>query len=987
MQKQTISLYVNGSPYQVEIGLKTTLLEVLRDDVSTEVGRHLTGTKNGCGQGHCGACTVIVDGKAVRSCIFKASRADGARVETIEGLAQDGELHPLQEAFIEHGAVQCGFCTPGMIMAAKALLDANPHPSDQEIKDALKRNLCRCTGYTRIIQAVQGAAEGTPPQLPATKSPLVAVGCPVPRPDARAKVTGQATYAADLYFEGMLHATVLRSQYPHARILRVDTSGAKALPGVVAVLTADEVPGAKNHGIVCPDWPVLAYDKVRYVGDAIAIVAAETEDVAEQALGLIEVEYEPLPVVTSPQQALAHDAPLVHDGGNLLKHIQVRKGDAEKGFAEADVVVEREYRTPSLDHAFLEPEAGVATIDEEGKITVHVGSQIPFADRRQIAASLAIPEERVRVKATQVGGAFGGKEDISVQIHAALLAQATGRPVKLVFTRQESLIVHPKRHATTIRLKTGAASDGTLTAVQAEIYGDAGAYASLSEHVMTRAATHATGPYDVPNVEIDCYAAYTNNVPAGAFRGFGVPQSAFAVESQMDILAEELGLSAFEIRRKNALRIGDATATGQVLRESVGLLETIARVEEEVEKAQNSKFKAQTPKSNIQYPISNIRRSWGVACAYKNVGLGGGAPDRAGAQVELTDGGRAIVRAGAAEVGQGLVGVLALLAAEELGLPYDLVEVLVADTDQTLDGGATTASRQSFITGNAVRLAARKVREVLAQAASEELDAPPDSLVFEDGRIRAFRYKVASSPCLVQHKTGRGRPSVANGPSVTNGPSVANGPSVVNGETFLGEKSISLAEAVAFAKGEGREVRASVVYEAPTTVPLGEVGDMHFAYGYATQAALVEVDANTGQVEVLKVIAAHDVGRALNPLAVAGQIEGGVVMGLGMALQEEFVMEEGVPKSTSLAKYKIPSIERTPEIVPIIVEDRASEGPYGAKGIGEIPLIPTAPAIVNAIYNATGVRLYSLPATPKRVLDALEHGCARFTDSASGQVT
>jgi len=952
VQKQIISLYVNGSPHQVEIGPKTTLLEVLRDDVPTGVGLHLTGTKNGCGQGHCGACTVIVDGRAVRSCIYKASRADGAHVETIEGLAEDGELHPLQEAFIEHGAVQCGFCSPGMIMAAKALLDTNPHPTDEQIKDALKRNLCRCTGYTRIIQAIRGAVEGTPPQLPATESPLAAVGCPVPRPDARAKVTGQATFAADLYLEGMLHAKVMRSQYPHARLLRVDTSKAKALPGVAAVLTAEDVPGAKNHGLVIPDWPVLAYDKVRYVGDAIALVAAETEEIAEQALELIQVDYEPLPVVISPQEALAPDAPLVHDGGNLLKHIRVRKGDAEKGFAEADVIVEREYRTPSLDHAFLEPEAGVATIDEEGhvlspqslgpvlvalgplaqgqrvqdkclrtkglskgKITVHVGSQIPFADRRQIADSLAIPEEKVRVKATQVGGAFGGKEDISVQIHVALLAQATGRPVKLVFTRQESMIVHPKRHATTIRLRTAATSDGQLTAVRAEIYGDAGAYASLSEHVMTRTATHAAGPYDVPNVEIDCYAAYTNNVPAGAFRGFGVPQSAFAVESQMDILAEELGLSPFELRRKNALRVESTTATGQVLRESVGLLETIGRVEEEIR--------------NTQYPISDIQSGWGIACAYKNVGLGGGAADCAGAEVELTDdegqlGWHAIVRAGAAEVGQGLVGVLALVAAEELGLPYDQVEVLVADTDQTLDGGATTASRQSFITGNAVRLAAQRVREALAQAASEELDAPPDSLAFKDGRIHA------------------------------------------------GERSISLAQAVALAKEEGREVRASVVYEAPKTVPLGEVGDMHFAFGYATQAALVEVDINTGHVKVLKVIAAHDLGRALNPLAVAGQIEGGVVMGLGIALQEEFVTEEGVPTSTSLARYKIPSIERTPEIVPIIVEDKASEGPYGAKGIGEIPSIPTAPAIINAIYNATGIRIYSLPATPKRILAALE---------------
>jgi xanthine dehydrogenase molybdenum-binding subunit len=359
-------------------------------------------------------------------------------------------------------------------------------------------------------------------------------------------------------------------------------------------------------------------------------------------------------------------------------------------------------------------------------------------------------------------------------------------------------------------------------------------------------------------------------------------------------------------------------------------LETINRVEEEIEKRETSNVKCETSKiGNRQSKIENRRRGWGVACAYKNVGLGGGAPDCAGAEVELTDDGgqlrwHAIVRAGAAEVGQGLVGVLAQVAAEELGLPYDLIEVVVADTEKTLDGGATTASRQSFVTGNAVRLAAQRVREAVAQAASEELGAPPDRLVFKDGHIHA------------------------------------------------GEKSISLVEAIALAKEEGREVRASVVYQPPKTVPLGEVGDMHFAFGYATQAALVEVDINTGQVEVLKVIAAHDVGRALNPLGVAGQIEGGVVMGIGIALQEEFVMAGGIPKTTSLAKYRIPSIERTPEIEPIVVEAKASDGPYGAKGIGEIPSIPTAPAIINAIYNATGVRLYSLPATPKKILAAIE---------------
>lgn len=910
--RHTISFHVNGDLRQVEVGPKTTLLQVLRDEL------RLTGTKNGCGQGHCGACTVIVDGKAVRSCVYLAHRANGKRVETIEGLARDGELHPLQKAFIEHGAIQCGFCTPGMIMAAKALLDAKPQPTREDIYQALESNLCRCTGYVKIIEAIQ-VASGQKPEMGEAPRPRAfqAVGHPLPRPDARAKATGEAVFAADLYFEGMLHGKVLRSRYPHARVLRVDTSRARALPGVVAVLTAADVPGAKNHGLLRNDWPVLAYDKVRYMGDAIALVAAETEETAEAALKLIEVDYEPLPVVASAEAALAADAPLIHEGGNVLKHLAFHRGDVEAAFAQADIVIENEYRTPTGDHCFLEPEASVATVDDQGNVTVYTGSQIPFEDQRQIAASLALPLEKVRVVQTQVGGAFGGKEDIHTQIHAALLAQATGRPVKLVFTRQESMIVHPKRHATVIRLKTGATKEGKLLAVQAHIIGDTGAYASLGEAVMTRTATHVSGPYAVPNFKVDCYAVYTNNPPAGAYRGFGVPQATFAVETQMDILAEKLGMSPFELRRINALKVGDTTATGQTLRESVGLLECIERVEKEVKATEEAERKSQ---------IANrkSRRGWGLACAFKNVGLGGGLADSAGAAVDLLDDGRAIVRAGAAEVGQGLVGVLAQTVVEELGVDYHKVAVILGDTGQCLDGGATTASRQSFVTGNAVRYAARQVRQALADVAAEELDAAPDTLVFREERIS--------------------RPD---------------------------RRSISLTKTIQLARREGRSLKASYVYTPPGTVPLGQEGDKHFAYGYAAQAAQVEVDVTTGEVKVLRVIAAHDVGRAINPMAVAGQLEGGVMMGLGYALTEEFKVEEGRVLSDSFAKYKVPRIHQLPEIVPIIVEHETADGPYGAKGVGEITSIPTTAAITNAIYAACGVRVFSLPATPDKILAAL----------------
>ncbi len=908
MGKRKVTLQINGEGYQVEIGPKTTLLDVLREHL------HLTGTKKGCGHNACGACKVIVDGKAVNSCVYPAKKAVGKKIETIEGLAKEG-LHPLQEAFMRRGALQCGFCTPGMIMAAKALLDNHPHPSREEIVEALAGNLCRCTGYVKIIEAVEevaGRASYRPPLV--EREPLKVVGHPLPRPDAEEKVTGRAIFAADLYFPDMLYAKALRSPYPHARLLRVDTSRAKALPGAATALTADDIPGAKVHGVSRPDWPVLCFDKVRYVGDAVAIVAAENEEIAEEAVKLIAVEYESLPIVSSPEEALKPDGPLIHEGGNLLKHIQVRKGNVEESFAASHIIVENEYSTPSGDHCFLEPEAGVATIDEEGKVTVYVGSQIPFADRRQIAASLAIPEEKVRVIQTRVGGAFGGKEDISVQIHLALLAQATGRPVKMVWSREESMMAHPKRHQTTIWMKTGASAEGRLLAVEARILGDSGAYASLGEHVMTRTATHATGPYEVPHVKIDCYATYTNNPPAGAYRGFGVPQSNFAAESQMDILARRLGLSPLELRRRNALRKGSVTATGQVLRESVGLLRTIDRVAE----------------ATKDWPLwakegsENVRRGWGVACAYKNVGLGGGVADSAGATVEVLPSGRVQVRAGAAEVGQGLVNVLAHVVAEELGVAYEQVEVLVADTDLTLDGGPTTASRQSFVTGNAARLAARKVRSTMAQVAAQPLGGEPERLIFSGGRVEG--------------KKG----------------------------------SMAFDEVVALALAQGKSLSASHIYTPPPTVPLGEEGDAHFAYGFATQAAQLEIDITTRKVKVVKVVAAHDVGRAINPLAIEGQLEGGVLMGLGFALMEGFEVKEGRPQKTTLTKYKIPTVRELPEIIPMIVEDEASEGPYGAKGVGEITSIPTAAAIINAIYDAIGVRFTRLPVTPERILAALK---------------
>lgn len=915
--KTLITLIVNGTEYGVHIEPKTTLLHVLRDQLG------LTGTKNGCGQGRCGACTVIVNGEAVRSCTFLAWRADGARVETVEGLAQGGKLHPLQQAFINYGAVQCGFCTPGMLMAAKALLDRVPQPSRQDIYEALRTNLCRCTGYVKIIEAIEGAAQGQLNPAPEGERPRHPIGARVPRPDAMSKVTGAARYAADITFENMVYVKVLRSEHAHAKVTRLDVTRARAAPGVLAVCTAQDVPGAKRHGVVSQDWPVFVEDEVCYVGDALAMAVAETESQAEAALKLIEVDYEPLPVVDSAEAGVSPHAPLAHldsPNGNVLMHIHFERGDVDKAFSEAAVVIEREYRTPFSEHAFLEPEAAVARWDEQGTLVVYCGSQIPFADRRQIAASLALPEEKVRVIQTPVGGAFGGKEDISAQIHAALATYVTGRPAKLVFTRRESMRVHPKRHATVIRLKTAADREGRLLAVDAKLLGDTGAYASLGVPVMTRAATHVTGPYHVPNVRVDCTAVYTNNPPAGAFRGFGVTQAHFASEIQMDILAHELGLSPFEIRRRNGLRVGSSTCTGQVLREGVGLLETLDAVEEAVRRIQ-------AQEQGITLP-AGVRRGWGIASACKNVGLGNGIPDSAGAEVELDENGTVHVRAGAAEVGQGLITVLAQIAAQELGLWPDQVDVLLADTALTLEGGPTTASRQSFITGNAVRLACAKLREQLVSAMAEKWEISPEQIALQDGHVV--------------------------GPA--------------------GQR-VPLAEAGALARAEGRKLSVPYVYTPPATVPLGQPGDSHFGYGYATHAIQVEVAPN-GSVRVLRVIAAHDVGKAINRMALEGQIHGGIMMGIGYALTEEFVVENGRVVTDSFATYHIPHVEQTPEITPIVVEVPLSTGPYGAKGAGEITSIPVAPAIINAIYDATGVRYYTIPVKAERLAEDMKTACS-----------
>lgn len=578
MSKRQVSLTVNGERVTATVDADLTLLRFLRETL------RLTGTKEGCGQGECGACTVLVNGQAVNSCLIPVVAVDGCEVVTIEGLARNGELDPLQQAFIDEGAIQCGFCTPGAIMSAKALLLANPKPSEEEIREALSGNLCRCTGYQKMVRAVKVASGQVPPREIHPSSPNYSViGRKVRRRDAIDKATGRAAYADDISLPNMLYGRALRSAYPHALIKGIDCSAAERVPCVVAVLTAKDVPGLNRYGLVYLDQPVLADDKVRCLGDAVALVVAESERAAEEALGLIQVDYEELPGVFSAEEALKPGAPVVHEKGNLVQHTKVRKGDVAAGFAQSEVVVENTFRTQCVEHAYLEPECSVAALDHHGNLTVWTSTQYVFRDRRQIAPVLGLPVNKVRVVQMTTGGGFGGKDDITTEILAGLAALKTGRPVKVRFTREESMRATTKRHPMVIKARLGANREGKLLALEGEVYADTGAYVSLGVYVVKKAGLHLSGPYYIPNIKVDTYTVYTNNPPSGAMRGFGVVQAAFVHESLMDLLAEKLQMDPLEIRYKNALEPGLSTGTGHVLKHGVGIKAALEEVKRYLE--------------------------------------------------------------------------------------------------------------------------------------------------------------------------------------------------------------------------------------------------------------------------------------------------------------------------------------------------------------------------------------------------------------------
>jgi aldehyde oxidoreductase len=604
-----------------------------------------------------------------------------------------------------------------MIMAAKALLDSNPNPSPEEIKEALRFNLCRCTGYAAIIRAVELAAAmlrgevsaGVAAGEPAIRQDEAVVGSSPVKKDALPKVTGAPIYAADLTFEHLLYGKLLLSRYPSARIININRQQALSAPGVVRVLTAEDIPGRKSFGLLNPHQPVLAADVVRYAGEPLALVLAESEAQATSALSLVEVEYEPLPGLFSAEDGLKDDAPLVHPAGNLMHHVAVRKGDIEKAFAEAAVIVEGEYTTPMVEHAYLEPEAAVARLEDDGVVSVWTASQGSAVFREMIAASLDLPLEKVRVIYTPAGGAFGGKEEPTVQIHCALGAHADRQAGKNGLTRRESLIMSTKRHGTKMYYRHGATADGKITAMEARVIVDAGAYESLSKPVVFRTGIVTAGPYDIPNVNTDAYGVYTNHPPGGAFRGFGTTQVAFGAEMQIDKLALALKMDPFELRRINGLAPGKTTITGQVIKSDCGFQQALAKVEQSL----NEYLKA------LPRPSAGKKIGIGVAGAYKNVGLGAGKTDQAGARIEIDRSGTLLLKVGAADMGQGSDTTMAQIAAQETGLPYEDFVVISNDTAQTPDGGVTTASRQTYISGHAVLGAAREFNTVFQRCLLE----------------------------------------------------------------------------------------------------------------------------------------------------------------------------------------------------------------------------------------------------------------------------
>ncbi|MFN2304119.1 MAG: xanthine dehydrogenase family protein molybdopterin-binding subunit, partial [Anaerolineales bacterium] len=743
------------------------------------------------------------------------------------------------------------------------------------------------------------------------------------------KLTGQLRYTDDLNFPDMLVAKAFRAQIPHGIVKKVDIALAQEMPGIVKIITAQDIPGENRFGLMIPDQEVFCEDVVRYVGDALALVVGEREDQVDEALKAIHVEIEPLPVVSSISDALMKDAPVLHprlkavnpELPNVLKHLHICKGDPENGFKEADFVYEQTYHVHFVEHAYMETETSIGRRDEDGLLTVYVGSQGPTNDRTQVACVLGLDESRVRIAHQYMGGGFGGKEDVAGQIQAALAAQLTGKPVKVHWSRRESILASYKRHAAEMHYKMGITKSGKLVAADVKIYSDTGAYASVGEEVLFRMMAFACGPYEIPNVEVHAYAVHTNNNPCGAFRGYGSPQVAFAAEVHLQHIINFLGLDPIEVRLMNALDINKATITGDVLTEDVGggIVACLDALKSALKR---------TPMPSVE---ENEKLGIGIACGYKNVGLGANIPDRAGAYVSLEKNGKILVRHGATDMGQGSEQVVAEITSRVLGIPLAEIRVHTGDTQEDPPGGMTTASRATFITGNAVLLAAQGLRKVLWDWVSKEYQVPQDELTI-------------AGQDFINQRTGK---------------------------SIVSLKDIGAKHPPLIFESEYEAPKTQAPYESIAAYPDVPEAPMHFAYDFGAQAAIVSVNVETGMVKVHKIIAAHDCGEPIIYQNVVGQIEGAVIQGMGYALSEEYKIDQGIPQSTRLRDLGLLRCHQIPEIIPIVVRDPHPKGPFGAKGVGELALTPTAPAIINAIHDAVGVWVNALPATKERILQVL----------------
>ena len=847
-----INLIVNNQNVSSKEDKK--LMDFLRYDL------RYTSVKDGCSAGACGACMVIIDGKAMRACLPMLSKLEGKSVTTVEGLSPR-EKEVYSYAFGICGAVQCGFCIPAMVISAKALIDINNDPTREDVKKAIRSNICRCTGYAKIEDAILLAAkyirEGLEIVWPNSTGEL---GEDFIRVDAIAKTLGTGIYVDDIHLDGMLYGKVLRPEHPRILVKAIDITKAKAHEDCVDIFTAQDVPGSNKHGHLIKDWDVFipVGAETRYVGDALALVITNSKETLDEVLKLIEVEYEELKPITSPAEGMKEDAPKLHEGGNVLRKEVLKRGNAEKALENSKHIVKKYYKTPFTDHAFMEPECAIAEPDGENGIILYTGAQSIYDEQREISAILGIPPEKVHVKSQLVGGGFGGKEDMSVQHHAALAAWLLKKPVKIKFSRQESLDFHTKRHAMDVDLTVGCDENGILTGMTAKVISDCGAYASLGGPVLQRACTHAAGPYNYQNMHVEGYCIYTNNPPGGAFRGFGVTQTAFAMECSLNLLAQKVGISPWEIRYRNAIRPGQVLPNGQIADDSTSLVECLEKVKDVYE---NNKYA-------------------GIATSFKNAGLGVGVPDTGRCTISVENG-MIHVRTSAACIGQGMATVCTQIVCQTTKLNPDLIIIESPDTKRTPDSGTTTASRQTLFTGEATAKAARKLKQ--------ELDSGKNLQDLE-GREYYGEYTGITDPM-----------------------------------------------------GSDKENPIS-----------------HIAYGFAAQVVILN---EQGKVE--KVVAAYDAGKIVNPKLAQGQVEGGIVMGLGYALTEDYVLQDSVPKT----KYGTLGLWRATETPPIEVvfsqERQQGDGKdkvaYGAKGIGELATIPTAPAVQAAYYKFDGIFRDKLP--------------------------